>query len=223
MRMKAYPRFPPVLSRGPWVLPGLDSADSSAQVPADLLDHLQKQGWAEVSPGVMQHSLGGNRVETLGFGAAGLRFELQAMKAHLADLREDYARQPSRQLRITLRSPPGADPAHRGGLEKGLDDGRRIGSVSAEGLLAPGSNPCSATYDAAAIAYPLAQGTAAKSAAHWNSACSEIGEVYAHSKSKCHGRGRLRPTLHQDRSRPREHDTERQQRQRRRQHQRQPA
>ncbi|HSK79859.1 MAG TPA: Ig-like domain-containing protein [Thermoanaerobaculia bacterium] len=158
--------------------PGL--ADSSSPIPADLLDHLLKQGWTEVSPGVMQRSLGGNRVETLGFGAAGLRFELQVMKAHLADLREDYARQPSRQLRITIR-------AHRAQIlrvEEALRKARSADGleVSAESLIDPGSN-CSATYDAAAIAYPLAQGAGAKAAAHFNSACSEIGEVYAHSKS----------------------------------------
>jgi hypothetical protein len=158
--------------------PGL--AGSSAQVPADLLDHLQKQGWAEVSPGVMQRSLGGSRVETLGFGAAGLRFELQVMKAHLADLREDYARQPSRQLRITIQ-------AHRAQIlrvEEALRKAEATGGLesSAEGLIAPGSN-CSATYDASAIAYPLAQGAGAKATAYFNSACGEIGEVYAHSKS----------------------------------------
>ena len=52
----------------------------------------------------MQRGLGGNRIETLGFGAAGLSFQLQEMKAHLVDLREEYTQHPSRQLRITIRS-----------------------------------------------------------------------------------------------------------------------
>src|SRR5215213_10771251 len=159
--------------------PGL--ADSSSPIPADLLDPLLKQGWTEVSPGVMQRSLGGNRVETLGFGAAGLRFELQEMKAHLADLREDYAQQPSRQLRITIR-------AHRAQIlriEEALRKAEAADGleISAEGLIAQYSS-CSATYDAAAFAYPLVQGVGAKAAAHFNSACGETGEVYAHAKAK---------------------------------------
>src|SRR5215213_5163163 len=81
-------------------------ADFSTPATTNLLDHLQEQGWTEVSPGVMQRSLGGNRTETLGFGAAGLRFQLQEMEAHLVELREEYAQHPSRQLRITI-------PAHR--------------------------------------------------------------------------------------------------------------
>ncbi|HKV09725.1 MAG TPA: hypothetical protein VJ725_16405, partial [Thermoanaerobaculia bacterium] len=44
-------------------------AESPTPAMTDLLDDLQKQGWSEVSPGVMQRSLGGNRIETLGFGA----------------------------------------------------------------------------------------------------------------------------------------------------------
>lgn len=158
--------------------PGL--TDSSSPIPADLFDHLQKQGWIEVSPGVMQRSLGGNRVETLGFGAAGLRFELRKMKTHLADLREVYAQQPSRQLRVTIR-------AHRAQIlriEEALRKAQGADGleVSAESLIDPGS-ACSATYDAAAIAYPLSQGTASKAVAYFNSACSETGEVYAHSMS----------------------------------------
>ncbi|HKV06678.1 MAG TPA: tandem-95 repeat protein [Thermoanaerobaculia bacterium] len=151
-------------------------ADSSSQIPADLLNSLQKQGWSEVSPGVMQRSLGGNRVETLGFGAAGLRFQLREMKAHLVDLRKDYAQQPSRQLRITIR-------AHRAQILRVEEALRKAAAtdgleVSAEGLIDPGSN-CSATYDAVAIAYPRG----AKASAYFNSLCGEIGEVYAHSKS----------------------------------------
>lgn len=154
--------------------PGL--TESSSLIPVDLFDHLQKQGWIEVTPGVMQRSLGGNRVETLGFGAAGLRFELRKMKTHLADLREAYAQQPSRQLRVTIRS-------HRAQIlrvEEALKKAQAAGGleVSAESLIDSGSS-CSATYDAVAIAYPRG----AKASAYYNSPCGEIGEVYTHSKS----------------------------------------
>src|SRR5215213_7493239 len=130
--------------------PGL--ADSSSPIPADLLDPLLKQGWTEVSPGVMQRSLGGNRVETLGFGAAGLRFQLQEMKAHLGDLRAEYAQHPSPQLRNTIR-------AHRAQIlrveealsKSGTADGLES---SAEGLTVQGPN-CAVSYDASAVAFPL--------------------------------------------------------------------
>ncbi|HSK77645.1 MAG TPA: hypothetical protein VLQ45_14440, partial [Thermoanaerobaculia bacterium] len=160
--------------------PGL--ADSSAPAPEALLNDLQKQGWTEVSPGVMQRSLGGNRIETLGFGAAGLRFQLQEMEAHLVDLREEYAQHPSRQLRITIR-------AHRAQIlrvEEALEKARTTEDgleISAEGLIVQGPN-CAVSYDASAVAFPLAQGAGSKATAFFNNACGYIGEVYAHSKSR---------------------------------------
>src|SRR5215213_4046363 len=79
--------------------PGL--AEASSQ---DLFDRLEEEGWTEISPGVLQRTLEDDKVETLGFGAEGLRFQLETMKAHLAFLREEYARQPSRELRRALRA-----------------------------------------------------------------------------------------------------------------------
>jgi hypothetical protein len=159
--------------------PGL--AVSSTPIPADLFDHLQKQGWTEVSSGVMQRGLGGNRVETLGFGVDGLRFQLREMKAHLVDLRKDYAQHPSRQLRIAIRS-------HRAQIlriEEALRKAKPVDGleISAEGLIAQGPG-CSASYDASALAFPIAQGASSKAAAYFNNTCGYTGEVYAHSKSK---------------------------------------
>ncbi|HSF42333.1 MAG TPA: hypothetical protein VLT87_21195 [Thermoanaerobaculia bacterium] len=160
--------------------PGL--ADSSAPAPGDLLDDLQKQGWSEVSPGVMQRSLGGNRVETLGFGASGLRFQLQEMKAHLGDLRAEYAQHPSRQFRNTIRAHRAQILRIEGALNKAAtnDDGLE---ASAEGLIAQAPN-CAVNYDASAVAFPLAQGAGSKATAFFNNPCGYTGEVYAHSKSK---------------------------------------
>jgi hypothetical protein len=153
-------------------------ADSS--IPTTMND-LQEQGWTEVSPGVMQRSLGGNRTETLGFGAAGLRFQLQEMEAHLVDLREEYAQHPSRQLRITIR-------AHRAQIlriEEALKKARTEDGLenSAEGLIlqAPG---CAVNYDTSVFAFPLVQGVGAKATAFFNNTCGYTGEVYAHSKSR---------------------------------------
>jgi hypothetical protein len=159
--------------------PGL--AKSSSPIPADLLDHLQKQGWTQVSPGVMQRSLGGNRVETLGFGAAGLRFHLKQMSAHLVDLRKQYAQHPTRDLRASIR-------AHRAQIlrvQEALKTAKAADELelSTAALIAQGPN-CSANYDASAFAYPLAQGAGSNARAYFNNACGYTGEVYAHSTSK---------------------------------------
>ncbi|HKV07792.1 MAG TPA: hypothetical protein VJ725_06630, partial [Thermoanaerobaculia bacterium] len=156
-------------------------AESPTPAMTDLLDDLQKQGWSEVSPGVMQRSLGGNRIETLGFGAAGLRFQLQEMKTHLAKLREEYARHPSPQLRTTIHT-------HRAQIQRVEEALGKLGTTdglesSTESLIVQGPN-CAVSYDASAVAFPLAQGAGSKATAFFNNACGYTGEVYAHSKSK---------------------------------------
>jgi hypothetical protein len=152
--------------------------DSSSPIPADLLGHLQKQGWTQVSPGVMQRGLGGNRIETLGFGAAGLRFQLRELRAHLADLRKAYAQQPSPELQVAIRSQRVQILRVQESFKKATaDDG-----VVTEKLIVQGAH-CSASYDASAVAFPLAKGAGAKATASFNSACSTTGEVYAHSVS----------------------------------------
>jgi hypothetical protein len=157
--------------------PGLTD---SSPIPADLLDRLQKQGWTQVSSGVMQRSLGSRRVETLGFGANGLRFQLEELRAHLANLRKAYAQQPSPELRIAIR----AQRAQILRVEKAWREAKAADGLglAAEALVVQGAN-CSANYDASAIAFPLAKGAGAKATAYFNSACSATGEVYAHSVS----------------------------------------
>jgi hypothetical protein len=152
-------------------------AGSSDSIPEDLLDHLLLQGWTQVSPGVMQRSLGGNRVETLGFGADGLRFQLRELRAYLVELRKDYAQHPSRQLQMAIRAYRAQILRIEGALRKTKSADEL--ELAAEGLIEGCAN-----YDAAAIAYPLAQGTASKAAAYFNNACGYLGDVFAHSMSK---------------------------------------
>jgi hypothetical protein len=154
--------------------PGL--TDSSGPIAPDLLAHLEKEGWTQVSPGVMQRSLGGNRVETLGFGAEGLRFQLQEMKANLTFLRNRYAESPSRDLRVAIRSVR-AQIQH---LQEALRTAKAADGLesSAEALIAQGPN-CSADYDAAALAFPLSQGVGASARTWFNNTCGYTGEVYA--------------------------------------------
>lgn len=158
-------------------------ARSLSPIPEDLRDYLLKQGWTEVSPGVMQHSLGGNRVETLGFGAEGLRFQLRELRAHLVDLRKDFAQHPSRQLRAAIR----AQRVQILRIEEALRKAKAVDGleVSAEGLIADGGNGCPVNYDAAAIAYPLAPGAGSKAAVNFTNTCGHrADEVYAHSQSR---------------------------------------
>jgi hypothetical protein len=154
---------------------------SSTPIPPDLLRHLQQQGWTQVSPGVMQRSLGGNRVETLGFGAAGLRFHLKQMKANLVNLRKQYSQHSSRDLRASIL-------AHRARIQRiqeALKTARAADELelSTEALIAQGPN-CSANYDSSGFAYPLAQGVSANARAWFNNNCGYNGEVWAHAQAK---------------------------------------
>src|SRR5688572_4609041 len=79
-------------------------AETLSPRSADLLDQLEADGWQTVTPGVMQRTLDDNRIETLGFGADGLRFQLQELQAHLAFLRKEYSLHPSRSLRQAIRA-----------------------------------------------------------------------------------------------------------------------
>src|SRR5690349_20632216 len=123
-----------------------------------LLERLEKEGWTEVRPGVMQRTLEGGKVETLGFGVEGLRFQIAEMKAQLQVLKRELASHPSRDLRITLRS-------HRAQIRR-LEAGLREATASKElqssheAVLSAGDG-CRADYDATVDASPLAQGTGA--------------------------------------------------------------
>jgi Carbohydrate binding module (family 6) len=147
---------------------------------ADLLDRLEKEGWQTVQPGVMQRKVEGDVVETLGFGADGLRFKLEEMKAHLAYLRKEHALHPSPELRLAIR-------AHRAEILrvqaalKGATTAGKLESAS-DALVATGAN-CTANYDAIAT-LPLGQGVSANASASFNNACGYIGEVYAHTHAK---------------------------------------
>jgi hypothetical protein len=152
--------------------PGL--AEVSSQ---DLFDRLEEDGWTEISPGVMQRTREDNKVETLGFGAEGLRFQLETMKEHLAFLRTEYARQPSRELRRALR-------AHRAEVlrieavaREAEADGRLGFSTEALEAGAPG---CLVNYDVSVEAFPISQGGAgARASAYFKGDCGQEGDVYA--------------------------------------------
>jgi hypothetical protein len=139
------------------------------------IESLEKEGWEQVSPGVMQRTLEGDKVETFGFGAEGLRFKIRDMKEHLAFLRKEHARQPSPELRRAIR-------AHRAEIlrvQAALKKADAPGGLesSREAILAEGGD-CPVNYDGTADAFPLTQGASASASASFNNDCGYTGEVY---------------------------------------------
>ena len=151
-------------------------AETENPLPADVLERLSEDGWKPVAPGVMQRGLGTDKVETLGIGAEGRRFQLAQMKARLASLREEFKLYPSAELRRTIRSQRAEILRIEAGLKAG---GAEKLSSSFEKLVATGTN-CQASYDATADAYALSNAASAKANAFFKSACGDEGEVYVH-------------------------------------------
>jgi hypothetical protein len=161
-------------------------ADSSSEPPTGLLGNMQQEGWKLVAPGVMQRSLENNKVETLGFGAQGLQFKLDEMKKHYAFLREEYERQPTRDLRRSIR-------AHRAEILRTAAALENFSGTEEKGFLnektAAGID-CTIKYGAHVNAFYLtggSSGVGATADSYFNSNCGQTGEVYAHSYSKATG------------------------------------
>jgi hypothetical protein len=145
------------------------------------IESLEKQGWQQVSPGVMQRTLEGGRIETFGFGAEGLQFKIQEMKERLAVLRKEYARQPSPELRRAIR-------AHRAEIlrtQAGLRKSGAAGEMeSASEAVTVSGFDCLAHYDGSVEAFPLSPGVGARAGASFRSDCGQEGEVYAHAQAQ---------------------------------------
>lgn len=147
----------------------------------DLLDRLEKEGWTSVSPGVMQRTLEGGKVETFGFGADGLRFRLAELEAHLAFLRQEYSLHPTRALRQAIRAQRAEVLRTEAALRKADGDGRLESSQEA---LRNEAGACPVDYDATADALPLTQGVSANTSSSFQNDCGYSGEVYAHAYAK---------------------------------------
>jgi hypothetical protein len=140
--------------------------------------NLEEEGWTPAAPGVMQRNLENGKVETLGFGADGLRFQLNELKTHLAFLRKEASLHPSRRLRLAIR----AQRAEVLRVEAAL---KKTGGLqsSQEAILAEGGD-CPVNYDATADAFPVTQGVSAGANASFNNDCAYSGEVYAHAYAR---------------------------------------
>ncbi|HSK75089.1 MAG TPA: hypothetical protein VLQ45_01410 [Thermoanaerobaculia bacterium] len=179
------------------VHPGL--ADSSNEPPAGLLGNMQQEGWQLVGPGVLQRHLENNKVETLGFGAEGLRFKLDEMKAHYAFLRAELERQPdNKDLRRAIR-------AHRAEILRtaaALENAKSMGDMGSLSEKTAAGIDCTIKYGAHVNAFHLtggSPGVGATTDSYFNSNCGQTGEVYAHAYSKATGADNvIRTATHSD-------------------------
>jgi hypothetical protein len=166
----------------------------------DLLKSMEKSGWHTVAPGVLQRSLGHGKVETLGFGADGLRFKIQEMTAHLSFLREEYANHPTPNVRKSIRTYKAEIERLTQALEtaKSIDEAEGLASLNDK---ASGGIDCTIKYGAHVNAFALtgSQGVGATTDSYFNSNCGQTGEVYAHSYSKATGADNvIRTATHTD-------------------------
>lgn len=152
----------------------------SAQSVDDVLVPLLNEGWSKASPGVLQRDLGGGKVETLGFGAEGLRFRLAEMQKQLAFLKERLRANPNWQLREAVRAYR-AEIAH---LSRMLETAKAADEVDPRTKAA--GIDCTIRYGAHVDAYPLttSQGVGASADAYFNSNCGQTGEVMAHAHAE---------------------------------------
>jgi hypothetical protein len=171
----------------------LASAEDKGQ--NDLYDQLIQEGWTVAKPGVLQRQLGSGKVETLGFGAEGLRFKLEEMRGQLAFLREEYRHRPSPEIRRSIR----AYRAQIAQVTEALATSKAAEEIDVE--TAKAGIDCTIKYGAHVNAFPLSgsQGVGATTDSYFNSNCGQTGEVYAHSYSKATGADNvIRTATHTD-------------------------
>ena len=155
----------------------------------DLLKSMEKGGWQTVAPGVMQRNLGHGKIETLGFGADGLRFKIEEMKSHLSFLRQEYLNHPTPNVRKSIRTYKAEIARLTEALEtmKSLDEEEGLKALSEK---ASGGIDCTIKYGAHVNAFSLtgsSPGVGATTDSYFNSNCGQTGEVYAHAYSKATG------------------------------------
>ena len=180
---------------------GASHQASAASGNQDLLEQMQREGWTIVSPGVLKRNLGQGKVETLGFGADGLRFKIQQMTEHLSLLRQDYANHPTPNVRKAIRAYKTEIARLNEALEtaKSIDESEGLAALNDK---ASGGIDCTIKYGAHVNAFYLtgsSQGVGATTDSYFNSNCGQTGEVYAHSYSKATGADNvIRTATHTD-------------------------
>jgi hypothetical protein len=180
---------------------GASHSASAASGNQDLLEQMRREGWTVAGPGVMQRDLGHGKVETLGFGADGLRFRIKQATELLSFLRQEYANHPTPNVRKAIRSFK-AEIEH---LTKALETAKSIDEtegLSALGEKTSGGIDCTIKYGGHVNAFPLSgssPGVSANADAYFNSNCGQTGEVTAFSYSTATGADNVvRTATHHD-------------------------
>jgi hypothetical protein len=159
----------------------LAPARPSSAAETSTVDRLLKEGWTLVSPNVLQRTMGGGKVETIGFGVEGLRFKIDGMKKDLASFKESLRRDPDPQLRKTVQ-------AYRAEIKRLT---RNLALMAeADQVTAKAGLDCTINYGAHADAFPLGNGTqgvAASADSYFNNNCTQHdqqGEVWVTTSSE---------------------------------------
>lgn len=165
--------------------PSLAEEAIHEKATSDPLEQLFQEGWVLVSPGVLQRDLGPDKVETLGFGAEGLRFKLKQLREHLAYLQAEFKKKPSQDLRKGIQS----QRARIARVLKALRTAQAYDGLSSTTEADAAGIDCVIKYGAHVNAFYLtnAQGVNATSDSYFNSNCAQVGEVESNSHGKARG------------------------------------
>jgi hypothetical protein len=180
---------------------GASHPASAASGNQDLLEQMQREGWKVVAPGVLQRDLNHGKVETLGFGADGLRFKIKQMQEQLSFLREEYAKHPQPNIRKSIRTHKAEIERLTQALEtaKVIDESEGLATL---GEKTSGGIDCTIKYGAHVNAFYLtgsSAGVGSTTDAYFNSNCGQTGEVSAFSYSTATGADNvIRTATHYD-------------------------
>lgn len=140
------------------------------------------QGWQPVTDGVLQRSLGGNKVETLAVGRSGFEWMLQRQEDRLGFFLEEYEKYPSERLREVIQDLSRDITETEAALQ---EQGLASEPMALTEPLGDGETiqNCDISYGAHADAYPLtgssAPGVGATASSYFYNNCFYWGRVDA--------------------------------------------
>lgn len=141
------------------------------------LGQLERQGWTQVAPGVLQRSLGDKQVESLAYGESGLEWAIEQAENRYGEFLRLYLANPTKDGESALLAQAEEVERRRDALKEAP---RGDGFAGLEAFLNSG---CNVSYGATASAYPLttSQGVGATASAFFNNSCGYVGNVYAYA------------------------------------------
>jgi hypothetical protein len=156
----------------------LAAAEKKGEVTIDqYLAHMMRDGWIQVTDGVLQKSLGNGKTQTLTFGVGGLQWRVQEAENRYGDFVRLYKAHPTPDGARAIE----AQTEQVKSLRQTLANLRPEEAISNfEAFLNTG---CNISYGANADAYPLtsSQGVGANANAYFWNDCGHSGSVYAYA------------------------------------------